>query len=252
MDRAKTIATYTLGCKVNQYDTEAMLERFEAAGYRAVGFQDAADVYLINTCTVTGTGDQKSLRTIRRVAREHPQCAIVVCGCLAQREAEQIRDMDNVALVVGVQRRGEVVELLERALATGETISAVAPLKGAGFESLSVSRHEGKTRATMKIQEGCDRYCSYCVIPSVRGPVRSMPLPDVAAEAARLAAAGYREIVVTGIHLASYGRGTAHTLLDALRAVPDAPGVRRVRIGSLEPVTVPDDVARASAEMPWL
>jgi len=238
VDRVKTIATYTLGCKVNQYDTEAMLERFEAAGYRAVSFQDAADVYLINTCTVTGTGDQKSLKTIRRVAREHPGCAIVVCGCLAQREAERIAAMDNVAVVLGVQRRGEVVALLEDALASGQTVNAVAPLKGADFESLFISRHEGKTRATMKIQEGCDRYCSYCIIPSVRGPVRSMPLDAVAAEAARLGRAGYREIVVTGIHLASYGRGTNDALMDAIRAVHGAPGVRRVRLGSLEPVTV--------------
>ena len=202
----KTIATYTLGCKVNQYDTEAMLEAFERAGYVAVPFRDAADVYLINTCTVTGTGDQKSLKTVRRVAREHPECAIVVCGCLAQREAEAIVRMDNVMLVVGVQRRAEVVSLLERALADNTPINAVGPLKGASFESLFVSRHEGKTRATMKIQEGCDRYCAYCIIPSVRGPVRSMPLQDVRAEAERLAQAGYREIVATGIHLASYGR----------------------------------------------
>ena len=238
MVRDRTIAAYTLGCKVNQYDTEAMLERFEAAGYRAVGFQEAADVYLINTCTVTGTGDQKSLKTIRRVAREHPDSAIVVCGCLAQREAERLAAMDNVVLVVGVQRRGEVVELLESALGAGETVNAVGPLKGAAFESLFVSRHEGRTRATMKIQEGCDRYCSYCIIPSVRGPVRSMPLQAVAAEAARLGRDGYLEIVVTGIHLASYGRGTDDTLMDAVRAVHDAPGVRRVRLGSLEPVTV--------------
>ena len=247
----RTIAAYTLGCKVNQYDTEAMLECFERAGYVLVPFQDEADVYLVNTCTVTGTGDQKSLKTIRRVAREHPDCAIVVCGCLAQREAEAILKMDNVRLVLGVQRRGEVVALLESAL-SGEPVNAVAPLKGAGFEPLFVSRHEGKTRATMKIQEGCDRYCSYCIIPSVRGPVRSMPLDDVAAEAARLGGAGYREIVVTGIHLASYGRGTEATLADAVRAVHDAPGVRRVRLGSLEPVTVTEDFARQMAALPGL
>ena len=248
----KTIATYTLGCKVNQYDTEAMLESFERAGYVSVPFSEAADVYLINTCTVTGTGDQKSLKTIRRAAREHPDCAIVVCGCLAQREADAIIGMDNVKLVVGVQRRAEVVELLERALASETPVSAVGPLKDAGFESLFVSRHEGKTRATMKIQEGCDRYCTYCIIPSVRGPVRSMPLGDVAAEAARLGGAGYREIVVTGIHLASYGRGTDDTLIDAVRAVHDAPGVMRVRLGSLEPLVVTEDFARRLSEMPGL
>ena len=248
----KTIATYTLGCKVNQYDTEAMLESFERAGYEAVPFRDAADVYLINTCTVTGTGDQKSLKTIRRVAREHPDCAIVVCGCLAQREAEQIVRMDNVRLVVGVQRRAEVVSLLEAAVRDGTSVNAVSSLKGASFENLFVSRHEGKTRATMKIQEGCDRYCTYCIIPSVRGPVRSMPLDDVRAEAERLAASGYREIVVTGIHLASYGRESGDRLIDAIRAVHDAPGVERVRLGSLEPVTATEDFARALSEMPGI
>ena len=248
----KRIAAYTLGCKVNQYDTEAMLESFERAGYAAVPFQDEADVYLVNTCTVTGTGDQKSMKTVRRVAREHPGSAIVVCGCLAQREAEKIAAMDGVMLVLGVQRRAEVVALLERALSEGRPLNAVAPLKGAAFEGLFVSRHEGRTRATMKIQEGCDRYCSYCIIPSVRGPVRSMPLADVAREADRLGAAGYREIVVTGIHLASYGRDTGDTLLDAVTAVHGARGVRRVRLGSLEPVVVTEDFARALSALPGL
>ena len=248
----KTIAAYTLGCKVNQYDTEAMLESFERAGYVSVPFSDEADVYLVNTCTVTGTGDQKSLKTVRRVARTHPDCAIIVAGCLAQREAEEIAQMDNVRLVIGVQRRAEVVKLLEQAVVDGKAYNAVAPLKGAGFENLFVSRHEGKTRATMKIQEGCDRYCSYCIIPSVRGPVRSMPMEDVRAEAKRLADAGYREIVMTGIHLASYGRGTDETLVDAIRAVHDTPGVERVRLGSLEPMTVTEDFARALAALPGL
>ena len=248
----KRIATYTLGCKVNQYDTEAMLERFERAGYAAVPFHEDAEVYLINTCTVTGTGDQKSLKTVRRVAREHPESAIVVCGCLAQREAEAIVGMDNVMLVVGVQRRGEVVQLLEQAVAEGRPINAVMPLRGAAFENLFVSRHEGKTRATMKIQEGCDRYCAYCIIPTVRGPVRSMPLEDVRDEARRLAGAGYREIVVTGIHLASYGRETGDKLIDAIRAVHDVPGVERVRLGSLEPIVATEDFARQLSEMPGI
>ena len=248
----KTIAAATLGCKVNQYDTEAILEAFERAGYASVPFSADADVYLVNTCTVTGTGDQKSLKTIRRAARLHPGSAILVCGCLAQREAESIARMDNVRLVLGVQRRAEAVELLERALAESTTINAVAPLKGAGFEKLFVSRHEGRTRATMKIQEGCDRYCAYCIIPTVRGPVRSMPLNDVKAEAKRLADSGYREIVLTGIHLASYGRGTDDALIDAIRAVHDTPGVARVRLGSLEPKIADEAFARALSELPGL
>jgi threonylcarbamoyladenosine tRNA methylthiotransferase MtaB len=248
----KRISACTLGCKVNQYDTEAMLEAFERAGYEAVPFPEPADVYIVNTCTVTGTGDQKSRKLLRRIAREHPGCAIVAAGCLAQRDAEALLEMENVRLVIGVQRRAQVVELLEKALSEGGRINAVSPLPGARFEHLFVSRHEGKTRATMKIQEGCDRYCAYCIIPMVRGPVRSMPIADVRAEAARLAESGYREIVVTGIHLGSYGRGTGETLLDAIAAVHDAPGVRRVRLGSLEPVTVTEEFASALAAMPGL
>ena len=248
----QTIAVHTLGCKVNQYDTEAMLESFERAGYRPVRENEAADVYLINTCTVTGTGDQKSERLIRRIARLYPESKIIVAGCLAQRDSEKLLQMDNVCLAIGVQRRNEVVELLERAVSEHTRINAVAPLKSADFEQLFVSRHEGKTRATMKIQEGCDRYCSYCIIPYVRGPVRSMPMESVRAEAERLGAAGYREIVVTGIHLASYGRGTQDTLIDAVRAVHDANGVCRVRLGSLEPKIVTEEFAEALSKMPGI
>ena len=150
----RTIAVHTLGCKVNQYDTEAMLERFERAGYVSVPMSEEADVYLINTCTVTGTGDTKSEKLIRRCARLHPDCAIVVAGCLAQRSAEQVLQMDNVRLVVGTQSRARVVELLEQVLAEGTRINAVNSLKNADFEALTVSRHECRTRATMKIQEG--------------------------------------------------------------------------------------------------
>lgn len=238
-----TIAVHTLGCKVNQYDSEAMLESFEKAGYESVPFDQDADVYLVNTCTVTGTGDQKSLKLIRRLNREHPDAGIIVAGCLAQRDAEKVA-LPGVKLIVGVQRRSEVVALYQEAVRRGALIDATAPLKDAPFETLFVSRHEGKTRATMKIQEGCDRYCAYCVIPYVRGPVRSMPLEALRAEARRLAVSGYREIVLTGIHLASYGRGMDETLLDAIRAVQETPGVMRIRLGSLEPKVVTEEFAR--------
>ena len=240
----KRIACHTLGCKVNQYDTQAMLEAFEQAGYEDVAWQSEADVYLINTCTVTGTGDQKSLKLIRRVHREHPNAAIIVAGCLAQRDAARVM-LPGVRLVVGVRRRGEVAQLLQRALEENRVISAVDEEGAWTFESLSVNRHEGRTRATMKIQEGCDRYCAYCVIPYVRGPVRSMPLDDVRAEAHRLGAAGYQEVVLTGIHLASYGRGMGLTLIDAIRAVHDEEGILRIRLGSLEPTVVTDAFVKA-------
>ena len=244
----KTIGVHTLGCKVNQYDTEAMLELFEAAGYAHVPFEGEADVYLVNTCTVTGTGDQKSLKLIRRLHREHPESDVIVCGCLAQRDAEKVL-LPGVRLVIGTRQRGQVVSLYEQAVLEDRVICAVGGLKDAPFEHLCVNRHEGKTRAVMKIQEGCDRWCAYCVIPAVRGPVRSMPLAQGREEAGRLAKAGYRELIVTGIHLASYGRERGERLIDAIQAVHDVPGVDRVRLGSLEPVVVTEDFCRALAAM---
>ena len=236
---APTVAFCTLGCKVNQYDSQAMLERLESAGYTAAPFSAPCDVYVVNTCTVTGTGDKKSRQMIRRAAREHPGAAIVVTGCLAQRAAQELAAMPGVRLVLGTQRRGEIAELLAAALRQEEPLIAVAPLgRDTPFEALTVRGSEGRTRATLKIQEGCQNGCAYCIIPSVRGPVRSRPLPDIASEAMRLAEAGFAEIVVTGIHLA------------ALRAVARTPGVRRVRIGSLEPAIVTEAFARGLKELP--
>ena len=247
----KTVAFHTLGCKVNQYDTQAMRERFEQAGCRTVGFEERADIYVVNTCTVTGTGDKKSMQTIRRCHRQNPDAAIVVTGCLAQRASEELR-LPGVRLVLGTQRRGEVVALLTQALAQDCTLIAVETLRKAPFEHLTVHANEGHTRATMKIQEGCDRWCTYCIIPSVRGPIRSRPVEEIREEAQSLAEAGFQEAVLTGIHLTSYGRdlqdGT--TLLDAIRAVHEVDGIRRIRLGSLEPVIVTPEFVQGIAALP--
>ncbi len=247
----QTVAFHTLGCKVNQYDSQAMLEAFLAAGYKQVGFDRSADVYVINTCTVTGTGDKKSMQAVRRAVRCNPQAAVVVAGCLAQRAAGELL-LPGVRLVLGTQHRARVVELLQRALAENASLVAVDELTAAPFEPLAVTAHEGRTRAVLKIQEGCDRRCSYCIIPDVRGPIRSRPLEDVRAEAQRLADAGFIELVLTGIHLTSYGRdlrdGT--TLIDALRAVHAVEGVRRIRLGSLEPRIVDEAFIDALQALP--
>ncbi len=246
----KTVAFHTLGCKVNQYDTQAMRERFERAGYTTVGFEEKADVYVVNTCTVTGTGDKKSMQAVRRCHRKNPEGDIVVTGCLAQRAADELT-MPGVRLIIGTQRRGEVVELLEAAKKQDCALIAVESLRQAPFEHLTVHAHEGHTRATMKIQEGCDRWCTYCIIPSVRGPIRSRPLEEIREEAKSLAAAGFAEVVLTGIHLTSYGRelkdGT--TLLDAIRAVHEVRGIERIRIGSLEPVIVTREFVEGIAKL---
>lgn len=242
----------TLGCKVNQYDSQAMLERLMDDGYQPVAFSDKADVYVVNTCTVTGTGDKKSRQMIRRAAKQNPDAAIVVTGCLAQREAEKLL-LPGVRLVIGTQRRAEIAELLQKALSQEEPIIAVEPLAGkVPFEKLSVRGSEGHTRATLKIQEGCRNFCAYCIIPSVRGPLRSRPLDEIRAEAQRLGAAGFKEIVVAGIHLASYGLDLEEdvSLADALECIHCAEGVERIRLGSLEPVVVTDEFVARLQTMP--
>jgi len=243
----KTIAFHTLGCKVNQYDSQAMLELFEKAGYEIRDFSQMADVYVINTCTVTGTGDKKSLQAVRRVLRQNPAAHVIISGCLAQRDGEKLLST-GARLVIGNARRNEVVQLLEEAVENNQQIAAVTDILRTDYEPLSISRHEGHTRAVLKIQEGCDRYCTYCIIPYVRGGIRSRRPEEIRKEAQRLAAAGFSELVLTGIHLTSYGRDlNGETLLDAIRAC-DTEGVERIRLGSLEPVIVTEDFVSALKE----
>ncbi len=246
----KTVAFHTLGCKVNQYDTQAMLELFRAAGYTVVPFDGDADVYVINTCTVTGTGDKKSLQLTRRIRRSHPQSAVVLCGCLAQRMGDKLLET-GARLIIGTQRRLEVVTLLETALREHTQLCAVNELNASTpFENLTIAAQEEHTRATLKIQEGCNNRCTYCIIPSVRGPIRSRSLEDIRTECRRLADAGYSELVMTGIHLSSYGRDLpgGETLLDAIAIAQETPGVKRIRLGSLEPtIATPAFAGRLSA-----
>lgn len=245
-----TVAFHTLGCKVNQYDTQAMLEKFRAAGYAVVPFDGAADVYVLNTCTVTGTGDKKSMQLARRLRREHPESELVLCGCLAQRKGEELLST-GARLVLGTQRRGEVVALLEQAVSAGTQLCAVDALTQAPFEPLSIADQEEHTRAILKIQEGCNNHCTYCIIPSVRGSIRSRSLTEIGQEARRLGEAGFTELVLTGIHLSSYGRELPEqaTLLDAIAQVQQAPGVRRIRLGSLEPTIATPAFASALRDM---
>jgi threonylcarbamoyladenosine tRNA methylthiotransferase MtaB len=249
----KTVRFYTLGCKVNQYDSEAMLEAFLARGYAVAPQGAPADVYVVNTCTVTGTGDQKSMQAARRFKRQNPLGELVLAGCLAQRMGEKLLGT-GARLVIGTQYRAQVAEFLERAIAEGTQMIAVDSLQSAPFEALAIHAHEGHTRAVMKIQEGCDNRCTYCIIPSVRGGVRSKPVADVAREAQALAEAGFLELVLTGIHLTSYGRDLLGgvTLTDAIRAAHQAEGVARIRLGSLEPVVVTQAFADAIRGLPKL
>ena len=250
----KTVAFHTLGCKVNQYDSQAMLELFEQAGYQPGDFDQPCDVYVINTCTVTGTGDKKSLQAVRRARRLNPAADIIVCGCMAQRDGEKLLADTDARLIPGTAPRADIVTLLAEAQREHTRLCAVTDVRRAAFEPLLITHQEGRTRATLKIQEGCDRFCTYCIIPYVRGGIRSRSVQDVRDEAARLAQAGYREIVLTGIHLTSYGRDLKNgdTLLSVIRAVHEIAGVERIRLGSLEPVIATADFARALGEMPKL
>lgn len=246
------VAFCTLGCKVNQYDTQAMRELFEDAGYTCVDFEEPADVYVVNTCAVTQTGEKKSRQMISRAHGQNPEAAIIVAGCYAQRAAAEILQLPGVRATVGIKDRAKIVALAASLQDMDAHVDLVGDLQTAhSFESLTASR-EGRTRAHLKIQEGCDRFCSYCIIPYVRGPIRSRPLEEIRAELAKLAAAGYLEVVLTGIHLMSYGRdlGDNTNLLDAIAQAEGIKGIRRIRLGSLEPQMLDDAFIAALAANP--
>ena len=255
-----TIAAVTLGCKVNQYDTRAMVERFLDRGYMEVSADGAADVVLINTCTVTGESDRKSRQLIRRALRGNPGASVIVAGCLAQRDPESLM-MPGVRLILGTQRRAEVAELFERAVESGAPTIAVERDIQREYEPLAIeSGTEGRTRAALKIEEGCECRCAYCVIPDVRGPVRSRSLEDIAREATRLGEKGYVELTLTGVNLSAYGSdlpardGVRLTLADAARAAAEASGASRIRLSSLEPTLITpgfvDEIVKIAALCP--
>jgi len=245
----RTIGIMTLGCKVNQYDSQAMALSFQRAGYSLREFDDICDVYLINGCMVTGTGERKSMKFVRQAIRRNPQAQIVVAGCLAQHHGKKLL-LPGVRLVIGNQYRARVAELLEQAERENSAICAVDSLEDRIFEPMEATALEGHSRAVLKIQEGCENRCSYCIIPSVRGPIRSSPLEDVRRQAEALGR-DYAEIVVTGIHVASYGRDLKENigLIDALEAIGSAPGVKRLRIGSLEPSYITKDIVERLAKI---
>ena len=235
------VAFYTLGCKVNQADTASMEKLFITAGYKIVDFEASADAYIINTCVVTNMGQKKSRQIINRAIRQNPNAIVAVTGCYPQTAPQEVKAIDGVDLIVGTQDRKQIVGLVAAKLAekTGTIVDTVHDLEnGMLFENMPAGDVTDKTRAFLKIQEGCNQYCTYCIIPYARGPLRSRSLSDVATETQRLTAAGFKEIVLIGIHLGCYGKETqgAMTLYDAVKTVLANPNVQRVRLGSLESV----------------
>jgi threonylcarbamoyladenosine tRNA methylthiotransferase MtaB len=252
----KTAAFYTLGCKVNQYETEAMAEAFEKAGYRRVGFEEAADVYVINTCTVTGLSSRKSRQAIRKAKQLNRNAIVAAVGCYPQTAREEVESMPEVDIVAGTGDRLKlpeyVAEFMEGKAINGKgKLSVVGGIMGNRvFEDLKIMSYKDRTRAFLKVQDGCNRFCSYCIIPYARGPVRSKPAGEVADEAEKVAAAGFKEIVLTGIHLASYGTDLGHMSLKELIAlIHEVDGIERIRIGSIEPSLVTDEFVAAAAGM---
>jgi len=228
------VALSTLGCKANQYDTQAMRELFENAGYDIVDFNDIADIYVINTCTVTQTGDKKSRQMITRAHRRNSNAKIIVTGCYSQIAPNEVSALEGVSLVLGTADRSRIVELADN-LYSGATDFDNIPAEDK-FEEISATR-EGRTRAHLKIQEGCNCFCSYCIIPYARGRVRSRSIKSVREEMVKLNEAGFSEVVLTGIHLMSYGAdfGDGTTLIDAIEQANGLNALRRIRLGSLDP-----------------
>ena len=239
------VAFTTLGCKVNQFETEVMEGLFKQRGYEMVPFDQVADVYVINTCSVTHLGEKKSRQIIRRAIRLNQEAIVAVAGCYAQVSPEEIEAIEGVKVIVGTQDRHRIVDLVEQAVASSCSVNAVTSIMEADhFEDIPLFEAPGRTRAFLKIQEGCTNFCTYCIIPYARGPLRSRPLASIIRETEKLISSGFKEIVLTGIHLGAYGRDVKGevTLADAVRAVLDVEGLVRLRLGSLESIEISDDL----------
>ena len=248
----KKAALHNLGCKVNAYETEAMQEILERSGYEIVPFHEKADVYVINTCTVTNMADRKSRQMLHRARKMNPDAVVVAAGCYVQAKAGEVDDC--VDIVIGNNRKHELAGILEEYWRSeGEKKEEMTDIIHApAYEEMSLTRTGEHTRAYIKVQDGCNQFCSYCIIPYARGRVRSRRMEDVVSEVEALARQGYREVVLTGIHLSSYGidLGGGEDLLALIRAVHGVDGICRIRLGSLEPRIVTEEFAGALAALP--
>lgn len=237
------VSTITLGCKVNQYETQAMLNQLLQGGFSACQTGQNADIILLNSCTVTSTSDHKVKQTLHKARREHPHAVIVLTGCMPQAFPELAEDLTDADIVLGNSNRSSLLPHILQYLSTRQRIIDIVPHQSKEkFESMSVENFYERTRAFIKIQDGCNRFCSYCIIPYARGRVRSKPLVDLIAEVTQLSKKGYKEIVLTGINLSAFGQDINLHLCDAVEAVCAINGIERVRLGSLEPEQLSEDV----------
>ena len=246
-------ALHNLGCKVNSYELEAMQQALETAGYRIVPFEPGADVYVINTCTVTNIADRKSRQMLHKARGMNPDAVVVAVGCYAQMRGKELEKDPAIDLIIGSDRKGDLVQELERYFAGGGRRTDTSEIrKDRTIEKLETDRAEGHTRAFLKVQDGCNQFCSYCIIPYARGRVRSRKIADVVQETERLVASGVQEVVLTGIHLCSYGKdlGEGEDLSALIRAVHQVEGICRIRLGSLEPGSIDEAFVKNMAELP--
>ena len=248
----KKVALHNLGCKVNAYETEAMQEMLERAGYTIVPFKEGADVYVINTCTVTNIADRKSRQMLHRARKMNPEAIVVAAGCYVQAQAEHGEIDECIDIVIGNNKKKDLIPLLEQYFQKREKENAVIDINHTKeYEELHLSKTGEHTRAYIKVQDGCNQFCTYCIIPYARGRVRSRSLESVLEEVRNLAAHGYREVVLTGIHLSSYGIDLKDTdLLRLILAVHEIEGIERIRLGSLEPRIITEEFARTIAVLP--
>ena len=242
----KTVAACTLGCKTNQYETDGMIEILKKMGASVVDFEDAADVYLINTCSVTNMADKKSRQMIHRARKNNPEALVIACGCYVQAEKEKLSQDKDIDIIISNNRKKDIGHVIAEYFNSGETACFTDISRENEFEELDVNKPVYHTRAYVKIQDGCNQFCTYCIIPYVRGRIRSRSMDSVIDEISRLAEAGVKEVVLTGIHISSYGRDMDGDtgLADLVENISKIEGIERIRLGSLEPGIITEEFAR--------
>ena len=236
----KTVAFCTLGCKVNQYETNAMMQKMIEAGYKVVDFETKADIYIINTCTVTNMADKKSRQMLRRVKEINPEAILVAVGCYAQVAKEKLEQIPEIDLILGINEKNDIVKYVEQASKNTYVSDVLHQTEFLDFGDVTYTE---KTRAVIKVQDGCNQFCSYCIIPYARGRIRSRKPESVIKEITDVAKEGIKEVVITGIHIASYGKdfNTEYRLIDLLEEIQKVDGIQRIRLGSLEPTLITEE-----------
>lgn len=238
------VAFCSLGCKVNQYETNAMAQKFIEHGYEVVEFNELSDIYIVNTCTVTSIADKKSRQMLRRSKELNPEAIVIACGCYAQVAAKEIEQIKEVNLIIGNNEKNNIVEIVEEYRISKNSESQISDVMyEEEYVEFGPTTYTEKTRAVVKVQDGCDRFCSYCLIPFARGHIRSRSIENVIDEVKKVVADGFKEIVITGIHVASYGRDfkSGVTLIDLLEQINRIDGLQRIRLGSIEPIIMTED-----------